>query len=286
VSDLVPRTAAPAAAPTSGSRAGERSAARSPLRSIALPAEHGGWGLTLEPAVLGLLLAPSAAGWCIAAGAMVAFLVRTPAKLVAVDRRRGRRLERTRLAERVAAGELVILALLAAGALRLGEPGFWMPGLAALPLVVVEGWFEVRSRGRRLIPELAGAIGVGSVAAMVVLADGQPGRLAAGVWLVLAARVTTSIPHVRAQIARLHQRRPQAHAALAGDLAAVAFAAGAVALDRDLAAGGAAILVVIVLQRIASRRTVPRAVVIGAQQTALGIGVVAATAIGVLTSGA
>jgi hypothetical protein len=33
---------------------------RSRLRSVALPSEHGGWGLTLEPAVLGLLVAPSA----------------------------------------------------------------------------------------------------------------------------------------------------------------------------------------------------------------------------------
>jgi hypothetical protein len=215
---------------------------------------------------------------------VVAFLVRTPAKLVAVDRRRGRRLERTRLAERVASGELVLLALLVAGALVLAEPGFWIPGVVALPLVAVEGWFEVRSRGRRLLPELAGAVAVGSVAAMVLLAGGQTGRLAAGVWLVLAGRATTSIPHVRAQIARLHQRPPQARAAIAGDLAAAALAAVAWALVPGLAAGAVAVLVVIAVQRAASRRPVPRPVIVGAQQTALGIGVVATTAIGVLAS--
>ena len=36
---------------------------------------------------------------------------------------------------------------------------------------------------------------------MVILAAGQSGRLAAGAWLILTARVATSIPHVRAQIA-------------------------------------------------------------------------------------
>jgi hypothetical protein len=155
----------------------------------------------------------------------------------------------------------------------------------ALPLVAVEGWFEVRSRGRRLVPELAGAIAVGSVAAMVLLAGGQTGRLAAGAWLVLAGRVTTSIPHVRAQIARLHQRPSRARTAIVGDLAAGALAAVAWALVPGLATGAVAVLLVIAIQRAASRRPVPRPMIIGAQQTALGIGVVVATAIGVLASG-
>ena len=98
---------------------------------MALPAEHGGWGLTLEPGILGLLIAPSLGGACLALGAMVAFLARTPLKIVVVDRRRGRVLERTRLAQRVAAGELAVLALLAIGAVLLAEPGFWVPGIVA-----------------------------------------------------------------------------------------------------------------------------------------------------------
>jgi len=259
-------------------------AARSRLRSVALPAEHGGWGLTAEPALLGLLIAPSRAGWCIALGAFVAFLARTPVKVALVDRRRGRVLERTRLARRVAAVELGVLAALATGALVLAEPGFWVPAVVALPLVAVEGWFEVRSRGRRLVPELAAAVAVCSVAAMVVLADGQSGRLAAGVWLVLAARVATSLPHVRAQIARLRQRPSQPWAASAGDLAAVALSAGAVVLDRSLLAGAAAVLVLITIQRRAESRPVPRPVVVGMRQTAMGIVVVLVTAIGVLAS--
>lgn len=259
-------------------------AARSPWRSVVIPTEHGGWGLTLEPAALGLLIAPAAAGWCIALGALVAFLARTPLKIALVDRRRGRVLERTRMARRVAAVDLAVLALLAAAALRLAQPGFWVPGAVALPLLAVEGWYEIRSRGRRLVPELAGAVGVCSVTAMVVLAEGQSGRLAAGVWLVLAARVATSIPHVRAQIARLHQRPSQARAASAGDLAAVVLVAAAVGLDHSLAAGAVAVLVVIGIQRRAPRRPVPRAVVLGMRQTAMGFAVVVVTAMGVLAS--
>jgi hypothetical protein len=215
---------------------------------------------------------------------MVGFLVRTPLKVVAVDRRRGRTLSRTRLATKVAAVELVVLAALAGGALVLAEPWFWVPGAAALPLLVTEGWFEVRSRGRRLVPELAGAIGVCSVAAMVVLADGGPAFLATGAWLVLAARAATSIPHVRSQIARLHQRPSQARPALAGDLTAMSLAALAVLLDRHLWAGGLAVLIVIAIQRAAAARPVPRPVILGLRQMAMGFGVVLVTAAGVTLS--
>ena len=48
----------------------EAPAATRPLwRSVAIPTEHGGWGLTLEPVVLGLAVAPSLAG--IALGAII-----------------------------------------------------------------------------------------------------------------------------------------------------------------------------------------------------------------------
>ena len=167
---------------------------RSTFWSVALPKEHGGWGLTLEPGVLGLLIAPGAAGVCLAAAAMVAFTARTPVKIVLVDRHRDRWLERTNIAARVAIGELIVLAALVVAAVVLANGRFWMPALVAAPLILAELWFEMRSRGRRLVPELAGAIGVCSVAAMIVLADGRSARLAVGVWLVLAARVATSIP--------------------------------------------------------------------------------------------
>lgn len=253
----------------------------SALRSVALPAEHGGWGLTLEPGLLGLLIAPSPAGLCIAGGAMVAFLVRTPLKIAVIDHRRGRTLDRTRLARRVAAVELLVLVALAAGAVALADPWFWVPGIVALPLLATEGWFDVRSRGRRLVPELAGAMGVCSVAAMIVLAEGGEATLAAGAWFILAARVVTSIPHVRAQIARLHNRPAPARAANAGDVASIGFVSGAVALDASLLTGALAVLLVIVIQRRATTRPVPRPVTLGLRQMAMGFGVVIVTALGV-----
>ena len=60
--------------------------------------------------LLGLLVAWSTAGVALGIAAFIAFLLRTPAKLVAVDVRRGRWLDRSRLALRIAIVEAALLA--------------------------------------------------------------------------------------------------------------------------------------------------------------------------------
>ncbi len=253
---------------------------RSTFRAVAVPKEHGGWGLTLEPGLLGLLLIPGVAGLCVAIAAMVGFLARTPLRLVLVDHHRGRFLERTRIALLVLTGELVVVAALVITAFELAEGQFWLPAFVAGPFVITAFWYEMRSRGRRLVPELAGAIGVCSVVTMVVLADGGGARLAVGAWLVLGARAVTSIPYVRGMIARLHGRpQPTALSALA-DIAALVSVVAAIILDHALIIGCAAVVLVINIQRFGGRGSVPRPAVIGAQQMTMGFTVVVATAIG------
>ena len=117
---------------------------RSPWRAVAIPSEHGGWGLTLEPALLGLLVAPSIAGGAIGVAAFLAFLVRTPLKLALVDRHRHRVLQRTRLAVRVAAVELTVIILLTVVALLDAGWEWTIPFAIALPLFGVELWFDAR----------------------------------------------------------------------------------------------------------------------------------------------
>jgi hypothetical protein len=68
------------------------------LKPLALPVEHGGWGLLAAPVVLGLLVAPSVAALGVGLGACLAFLARHPLKLAAADWRQGRRTARTRAA--------------------------------------------------------------------------------------------------------------------------------------------------------------------------------------------
>ena len=255
---------------------------RNPIRAVAMPSEHGGWGLTIEPGLLGLLVAPSVAGACLAVAALVLFLLRTPLELALVDRRRHRRLPRTRMAERVAVVEAVLLAVLVSvAAVTAHDDRWWIPAAVAAPLVAVELAYDVRSRRRRLVPELTGAVAIAAVAAAVVVAgDGDP-RLAAGLWLILAARVTTSIPHVRAQIDRLHNRGWQPGLVLVSDLAAVVVAGVAVVLDGRIIVGAAVLVAVVVVQQVRRRRPVAPVKVIGVSQMVLGFAVVAASAIGV-----
>jgi hypothetical protein len=254
---------------------------RQTWKTVALPSEHGGWGLTLEPVLLGLLLAPSVGGVAIGIGAFVAFLVRTPLKLVGVDVRRHRRLFRTRLALRIAVTEILVAAALVAVAVWRGGWSWLVPIAVAAPLVGTELWFDVRSRGRRLVPELCGAIGICSVAASVVLAGGEDARLGAGASIALAGRAASSIPFVRVQIDRLRHGRGSVVTSDVAQMIGVAIAGLAVIVDDRLAVGGLALACLAVLQLVWIRRPPVAAKILGLRQMALGLAVVATTAAGV-----
>jgi hypothetical protein len=256
--------------------------ARTRWRAVAVPSEHGGWGLTLEPVLLGLLIAPSWAGAALGVAGFIAFLVRTPLKLVLVDRWRHRWLPRTRAAARVAGVEVAILVGLAVAAIGTAGWGWLVPVTIAVPLVAVELWFDMRSRGRRLVPELAGAIGIGSVAAAIAVAGGESARLAVGLWLVIAARAVASIPFVRVQVDRLrhgHGSRPISDRA---QLAGVVIAAATVVVDTRLAAGAVAVGALAVGQLWWVRQPPIPAKRLGMRQLLLGLAVVAVTAGGVV----
>lgn len=270
----------PVPPPTASTGAGSASE-RAPWKAVAVPSEHGGWGLTLEPVLLGLLVAFSWAGVAIGLAAFIAFLVRTPLKLALVDRRRHRMLPRTRLATRIAVVELVVLGVLATSALLLAGPGWLVPVAVAVPLVAVELWFDVRSRSRRLVPELAGSVGIAAVVASITIVGGGGVRLAMALWSVLAARAVASIPYVRTQIVRTRR----GSAPLAGtdrfQLAGVAIAVVAVVVDTAMLLAAVTIGAIAVAQSVAMRRpTIPPIKVIGVRQMLLGVTVVAAAAIG------
>jgi hypothetical protein len=258
------------------------------MRSVAMPVEHGGWGLTLEPGILGILVAPSLAGVLLGVAALLVFLVRTPLRLVLIGRRRGPQgrsamgVARSRLATRVALVELAMLATAVVGTAWLAvDPLWWLPALAATPLLVLALWFDRRSRSRQLIPEVAGSVALASVAAMSALAAGSAWPLAIGLWLVLGARIVSSIPHVRAQVLRIHGQATPVLGTIVGDLAAVVAALVAVVLDQSLLAGAVAIVGLIVVQRVTLARPPRPAKVLGVRQMVLGFTVVGVTALGV-----
>ncbi len=252
-------------------------------RQVSVPSEHGGWSLTAEPAVLGLLVAWSWPGLALGVAAMLGFVARTPVKVVLVDRWRHRWLDRSRLAARIAAVELAAIALLAVLAVAgASNRWFWVPLAAAVPLVGVELWFDMRSRSRRLLPELAGTVGIGSVVAAIVLAAGESTALAVGLWVVVSARAGAAIPYARTMVFRAHGRPvTRWHSDLAQGLAVVAVGVAWV-FDSIPVVPVVVVAMVALFNVVAVRGPVKPAVVIGLQQMAFGIAVVAATAIAVL----
>lgn len=255
---------------------------RSDLTAVAVPTEHGGWSLTLEPALLGLLVAYSPAGLALAGAALLAFVARTPLKVVLVDKWRRRRLERTRLATRVFAVEAAVGVGLIAFAISAASAPFWWPLTIAGPLIAVELWHDMRSRGRRLVPELAGSIGVAAIAAVVALADGSAWDVALGLWLVMAARSAAAVPFVRVQLLRFKDRP---HRLVASDAAQfIAVLTAVLAWWTGLVPWPAvgAITGLAIFELAAVRRPPQRAAVIGAQQVVLGLTVVLVTSLAVI----
>ncbi len=255
-------------------------APRAGIRSVAIPTEHGGWSLTLEPAILGLLVAWSPAGGALAAAALLAFVARTPLKIVLVDRWRGRHLERSELAKRVLTAELILLGALVAAAVVTARHSFWWPLAIAAPLIVIELWHDMRSRSRHLLPELAGTIGIGSVAAAIALAGGTTGGVAAGLWLVMAARSLAAVLFVRVQLLRFKEQDHQLWPSDLAQLVAVAIVVWGWRGGIVPAVAVSAMALLAAFELIAVRRPPQKAVAIGSQQIVLGLTLVLLTALG------
>jgi hypothetical protein len=226
-------------------------------------------------------VAPSIAGAALGVAAFLAFLVRTPLKTLLVDRRRHRMLDRDRLAGRVVAIELALLALMVAIALARAGVEWCVPLLIALPLFVTELWYDARSRGRRLVPELCGAVGISAIAAAIALAGGETWSLAIALWIILGARAVASVPFARVQVLRLRSTPPSTLPSDLAQIVAVAVAALAVAVDSSVLLGAVAVAVVALVQFAWSRGPARPAKVVGFSQLGFGLTVVAATAIGV-----
>jgi hypothetical protein len=209
-------------------------------------------------------------------------VARAPLKLALVDHLRRRDLARTRLARRVAAVEIALLLGLVVLALLLAEASFLWPLALAAPLVLIELWYDIRSRSRRLVPELAGVIGVAAVAAAIVLAGGGTNRLAAGLWCVAAARAVAAIAFVRVQLRRSKGQAPTRWLNDGFQVVALGGVAIGWMADAISTAGVVAIAALALVHTVLVRRPVPSTPIIGAQQVVFGLAVVLTAGLGAL----
>ncbi len=127
------------------------------IRPLALPSEHGSWGLVLEPVLLALLVAPSAGGVLVATGAMATFLTRHPLKLAAHDWLACRRYHRTGISELLAAAYALAAVLAFVLAWWISGPAPFIVLAIAVPFAAVQFALDMRKRGRTLPAELCGA---------------------------------------------------------------------------------------------------------------------------------
>jgi len=170
--------------------------------AVALPAEHGGWGLLLEPIALGLAIAPSLSGLGLAIAALFVFLGRLPFRLALQDRLRGGFYPRTRLAWRLAVA--FGMAAMAFGIPSLvGAPRpAWLALALAAPLGLVQLRFDLRNRGRDLVPEMLGAVALSASTPIVALVGGAPVAVAFAAGGLIAVRAFSAILYVRARLRR------------------------------------------------------------------------------------
>lgn len=179
-------------------RSSERHGIR--LRTVAVPAEHGGWGFLLEPIVLGLLLSPTMAGLCLALATAGGFLARHPLKLFLHDRRRSIRTARLSLAWKVALSYLALSLVAVLGAYFLSGLRPLLPLFLASPLAAAYLVYESRSEARSLAAELTAPCALAAAAPAIVLAGGWAGTAAAALWALLIARAVPTILYVRARL--------------------------------------------------------------------------------------
>jgi hypothetical protein len=177
------------------------------IRAVALAAEHGGWALIIEPIALGLLVAPSIGGLFIGAGSLAAFIARHPLKLAVGDRRKNRILKRTSLADRFALVYVTLAALFFTTAVTTLPREFLLPFLIAGPLLFVQFLYDARGHSRKLIPELAGALAVGSISTAIALAGGWSRPTAFALWIIVACRHVPTILYLRVLLGRRRQKQ-------------------------------------------------------------------------------
>lgn len=191
------------------------------LRPIALPVEHGGWGLLFEPIVLGLLLAPSFGGFAIAIGAITAFLTRQPLKLLMVDFLGRRGSPRALPAKRFVILYSLITLVSFGVAFIVAKPNIFLPLLVAAPLAIVQLIYDARGKSRALLPELAGAVSLGAIGSAIAVSGGWPYAEAFCLWLIVSARALPSTLYVRARLNLIHHRPASVFSAITAHVTAV-----------------------------------------------------------------
>lgn len=195
------------------------------LKRVALPTEHGSWGILFEPILASLAVAFSGAGLFIALIVVGAFLLRQPLKILVSDLFAGRDLPQTRAAAKFTALFASFVVISAAGALALADPFDLLPLTFLVPIGIFQLYSDVSRKSRGLAPEVAGSAAISASAPAIALAAGWALPESLALWALFVSRSVPSVIYVRQRL-RLEKGKPyQKSAPGALHLAAVAIVA-------------------------------------------------------------
>lgn len=173
-------------------------------RSVVLPAEHGAWSLWLEPVLLALIVAPSAAGILIAILSLASLLIRQPLKIMLVDLRKRKIYLRTRQAAVFASVYGASAAIAIFAVLWRGEP------YALIPLIptwfvaaVVVVHYDLAGNSRAVTSEVLAAAVMAAFGFSICLASDWEWKRAAALGVIILARSAPAVIYVRARLRQI-----------------------------------------------------------------------------------
>ncbi len=252
------------------------------VRSVALPVEHGGWSFLAEPVVLGLLVAPSAAGFAIAVATSAGFLIRHPGRMFWKNRQRLDVSPRFRLAGKFAVGYGLVAAAGLAAAWALAGIRPLVPFIIAGPFFLLFAVYDVRHEARLLLPELLAPAAIAVSAPAIALAGGWTAQAALVLWVLLVLRFIPTVLYIRARL-RLERDKPYDAAASNTAHGAAVLAGGGLAgagLAPWLSVVGLGVLLVRAVVGLSRYHRPAAAKVIGFSEVAYGTLFVLLTAVG------
>ncbi len=169
------------------------------FRTLVLPKEHGSWSFAFEPVALGLLVAPSRAGFVLAAAVAAGFFVRRPLKLAttlpATDARRGPARQWALVWSALAFTGIISVSLLASWT------ALW-PLLLCVPFAAIFLWFDLHNDMREAEAELSGSAVFALLPATMATLAGWSAAISLGLAAVMLARSLPTILTVRTYLRR------------------------------------------------------------------------------------
>jgi hypothetical protein len=252
------------------------SSRRTALRPLALPAEHGGWSMLLEPIVLGILIAPSFAGALIAAAAVLAFLARHPLKLFVQDIRRKKQFARTPICAWLALAHAGASAIALFAAVTMSGSRVLLPLVAGALLALIQFALDLRQHSRSFVAEICGACATATTAAAIALASYRTWNVALALAFLAASLTLPAILFVRAVLR--HERRTTTIV-----LHVAAVIGAAILWQRGLTPAVAIVVMTMLLLRAAigvQGKTAPAARIIGMREAIAGAAAVLVIAAG------